>query len=191
MELKLDVERSALLVEDFQNEIVTSYAANAPGLLERAAAVVAGVRRARIPIIYVTMQFRESYQEVMPHLRSRYQGRLKQGSKGAEIHPTLAPAAGDILVKKRRTGPFSSSDLDAILRAHSVTTLIIMGIITSGCVLSTVRWASDIDYQLMVIADACHDPDPDLHRMLVDKVFPRQSQVILSSDLLSALDQEH
>jgi len=85
-------------------------------------------------------------------------------------------------VRKTRVGAFSTTDLDAQLKARSVTTLILTGISTSGVVLSTVRDAADRDYRLFVVADATADPQPDVHAMLIDKVFPGQAQVIEVAD---------
>ena len=52
------------------------------------------------------------------------------------------------------------------------------GISTSGVVLSTVRDAADRDYRLLVLADCCADPDGEVHRVLMEKVLPRQVEVI-------------
>ena len=43
--------------------------------------------------------------------------------------------------------------------------------------LSTLRQAADLDYGLTVLADACLDADPEVHRVLTEKVFPRQAEV--------------
>jgi nicotinamidase-related amidase len=45
-------------------------------------------------------------------------------------------------------------------------------------VLSTLRAAADLDFELTVLRDACADTDPEVHRVLLDKVFPRQARVI-------------
>ena len=53
---------------------------------------------------------------------------------------------------------------------------------TSGVVLSTVRQAADLDYRLVVLADGCLDADPEVHRVLTEKVFPRQADVLTVAD---------
>ena len=63
------------------------------------------------------------------------------------------------------------------------------GIATSGVVLSTLRQAADLDYRLTVLADGCLDADPDVHRMLVEKVFPRRAEVVSVADWVAGLDQ--
>jgi len=60
--------------------------------------------------------------------------------------------------------------------------MVLTGIATSGVVLSTVREASDKDYQLTVLADACGDGDEEVHRVLVEKVFPRQADVLTTDE---------
>lgn len=79
---------------------------------------------------------------------------------------------------KRRVSGFSGSDLDCVLRGLNVDSLVLAGVATSGAVLSTVRQAADLDYSMTVIGDLCWDPDPEVQRVLVDKVFPRQASVL-------------
>ncbi|HEU5466525.1 MAG TPA: isochorismatase family cysteine hydrolase, partial [Gemmatimonadales bacterium] len=80
-------------------------------------------------------------------------------------------------VTKRRVSAFAGSDLDVVLRAGNTDTLILCGIATSGVVLSTVRQAADLDYRLIVLSDGCLDMDPEVHRVLTEKVFVRQADV--------------
>ena len=42
---------------------------------------------------------------------------------------------------------------------------------------AAVRQAADLDYRLTVLADGCLDADPEVHRVLLEKVFPRQAEV--------------
>jgi len=54
-------------------------------------------------------------------------------------------------------------------------------------VLSTLRQAADLDYQLTVLADGCLDADPEVHRVLLKKVFPRQAAVVGIADWTASL----
>ena len=71
----------------------------------------------------------------------------------------------------------SSSDLEMLLRARGIRTLVLTRIATSGVVLSTLRQAADLDYRLVVLRDCCVDRNPEVHRVLLDQVFPRQAEV--------------
>ena len=48
--------------------------------------------------------------------------------------------------------------------------------------LSTLRHAADADYECIVVKDACADADAEVHRVLTEKVFPRQATLIATAD---------
>jgi nicotinamidase-related amidase len=54
-------------------------------------------------------------------------------------------------MRDRRLTAFAGTDLETILRAREIDTLILFGVATSGVVLSTVRHAADADYQIIVV----------------------------------------
>jgi nicotinamidase-related amidase len=81
------------------------------------------------------------------------------------------------VVTKKRVSAFAGSDLETVLRRRAVDHLVLTGIATSGVVLSTLRQAADLDYRLTVLADGCLDGDPEVHRVLTEKIFPRQAEV--------------
>jgi nicotinamidase-related amidase len=82
---------------------------------------------------------------------------------------------------------FAGSDLDLVLRSGGIEHLVLTGIATSGAVPSTVRQAADLDFRLSVLADACLDADPEVHRVLTEKVFPRQADVLSVADWTKCL----
>ena len=65
-----------------------------------------------------------------------------------------------------------------------------MGHATSGVILSTVRLAADLDYHVIVVEDGCADRDPDVHTLLMEKVFPRQATVVSAAEMVAALGRE-
>ncbi len=95
----------------------------------------------------------------------------------------MAPEDGDIVVRKVRVGAFSTTDLDEQLRGRGIDTLILAGISTSGVVLSTVRDASDRDYRVVVLTDATADREADVHEFLIERIFPRQADVVAVAEL--------
>jgi nicotinamidase-related amidase len=192
VDFEIDRKRMAVLIMDFQNEIIQRIPEDQrDALIERARSVLAAARSAEVPIIYVVVRFRDGYPEASPNNKVfsdiRSTGRLKEGSAGAEIHPMLTPHAGDIIVTKRRFGAFSTTDLETILRANNINTLVMLGISTSGVVLSTVRWAADMDYALIVLSDSCADANEEVHRFLIDKIFPRQATIVTTQEFLNKL----
>jgi nicotinamidase-related amidase len=148
-------------------------------------------RRAGIRVIYVVVGFRAGHPEVSERNKSfaaiAGTGRFADGDPGAAIHPAVAPAPGDIIVTKRRVSAFTGSDLEVVLRAAGIDHLVLTGIATSGVVLSTLRQAADLDYRLTVLADGCLDADPEVHRVLTDKVYPRQADVLRIAEWTESL----
>lgn len=88
---------------------------------------------------------------------------------------------------KRRVSAFAGSDLDVVLRAKKIDSLVLSGIATSGVVLSTLRQAADLDFALTVLNDGCADADPEVHRVLTEKVFVRQANVVTTQEWISQL----
>jgi nicotinamidase-related amidase len=169
---------TALLIMDVQRGIADAYEDTV--VVDRAADAAGAARDAGVPVIFVRVAFRPGYPEVSPRNRSFAQlpgaGRLLEDD--STIHPALTPRPGEPIVTKRRVSAFAGSDLDVLLRALDTRRLVLCGIATSGVVLSTLRAAADLDFELTVLRDACADADPEVHRVLLDKVFPRQADVI-------------
>jgi nicotinamidase-related amidase len=99
--------------------------------------------------------------------------------------------ADEIVVTKHRVSAFAGTDLDLMLRANGIETLILTGITTSGVVLSTLRHAADADYRLLVVGDCCSDGDEEAHRVLLEKVFPRQATITTAAGVARAIGVGH
>jgi nicotinamidase-related amidase len=180
---------SALIVMDFQTAVVEMVPTDREGLLARTARLVEGARAVGMRVIYVVVGFRAGYPEVGPRNQIfapvRESGRYAEGSAGMEVHAAVAPKAGEVVVTKRRVSAFFGTDLDVILRANGIETLVLAGIATSGVVLSTVRHAADADYRLVVVEDCCADRDAEVHRVLMEKVFARWTTVVKAQEVFA------
>lgn len=97
--------------------------------------------------------------------------------------------AGALMISVCGSSWSQVSDLDVVLRSLDVTHLVLTGIATSGVVLSTLRQAADLDYGLTVLADGCAGADPEVHRVLLEKVFPRQAAVRTTDDWITDLQR--
>lgn len=182
--------KAALLVMDLQNGIV-SRAGPADGLFLFQKAIETA-RRQRIPVIFVRVAFREEYPEVSPRNKAfsgiAAYGGMTESDTTTQIHESVRPLPGEPVVTKRRISAFAGSDLEVLLRSRQIDTLILCGISTSGVVLSTLREAADKDYRLRVLSDACLDTDPEVQRILMEKVFPRQADVLTVDSWISTLE---
>ena len=80
---------------------------------------------------------------------------LVQGEPGWQIVPELAPRAGEIVIDKPGKDAFHATDLDQRLRAAGIRHLAISGVTSDCCVQSTLREASDLGYDALLLADCC------------------------------------
>jgi len=193
-QLSLNPARSAVLSMDYQTAIVSIYTKDDQALLARAASLLTQARSSGMAVIHVQVGFRPKLPEISSRnilfsaLKNsvRHQ-QLFEGAAGA-IHPAVAPEGDDIVVTKHRASAFTGTDLEMILRAKEIDTLILWGIATSGAVLSTALHAADADYRLIVIKDCCADLDEHVHACLIEKMLPRVAAVVSADELLEALN---
>ena len=183
---------TALLIMDVQQGVMERFAGD-EDYLPRLAAAAEAARGAGIAVIYVTVAFRAGHPEISPRNKTfaaiAGASRFTAGDPATRIHPAVAPAPGDVVVRKLRVSAFAGSDLDVVLRAGGIDRLVLTGIATSGVVLSTLRQAADLDYGLTVLADGCLDADPEVHRVLTEKVFARQADVVDVAEWIASLGE--
>lgn len=179
---------TAFLLMDLQRRMVG--AVQDDGYLPRVQEAAAAARAAGMPVIHVAVGFRDGQQEIdrrNPAFGQIPEGAFTAADPDAAVHPDVAPQAGEPLVHKKRVSAFAGSDLDLILRAARADHLVLTGIATSGVVLSTLRQAADLDFKITVLADACYDGDPEVHRVLTEKVFPKQAEVTTVKEWAASL----
>lgn len=167
---------------DVQRGVVERYGADG-ALLDRLREAVGAARETGMPVVFVRVAFRRGHPEVSARnaafaaLASRAPA-FGEADEDTQVHPALEPREEDPVVVKKRVSAFTGSDLEVLLRSMGITHLVLTGIATSGVVLSTLREAADRDYELTVLRDACGDADADVHRVLTEKIFPRQAEVL-------------
>jgi nicotinamidase-related amidase len=187
---KLDPKTSALLTLDCQKGIV-GFVAGSERIFQPAARVLEAARARRMRVIHVGIGFRPGYPEVQPEhpifSAIRKTNKFVTGTETAEFHESLGRKPDEIEIIKHRVSAFSGNDLEMILRSQGITHLVLFGIATSGIVLSTVRQASDLDFRCVVVKDCCFDGDEEVHRVLTEKVFPRQAAVVGADDFIQKM----
>ena len=182
-------KNSALLVMDFQTIILNNFLPQeiAGNVIRNTASLITAARTAAVPVIYISVGFRKGYPEVSKNntifSSIKENGMFMADNESTAIHPEVAPAENEAVIVKRRVGAFSFTELEMILRAQGIETLILTGVTTSGVVLSTVGQAFDLDYRLVVAGDCCADPDHDTNLLLLDKILPQHAIVTRSTEI--------
>lgn len=136
---------------------------------------LAGCRKAGIPVVHLLTQYRDA-EEIRsnPFWRTRAENpdnprknvlrHNLAGMPGCTILPELHAPEDRVVDTKKRYDCFVGTDLDFLLRSHGVNTLLVTGVNTNSCVLSTVTAACSRDYAVVVIEDCVDTMDaPELH----------------------------
>ena len=108
------------------------------------------------------------------------------GSEGKEFIPELTPVAGEIIVWKHRYSAFKGTDLDMLLRARGIRTVVTSGVSTNVCVESTFRDAFEYSYYVCVPRDCCASWNMDLHEATLKTASARFGLVVSSDEIMAA-----
>jgi nicotinamidase-related amidase len=192
LSLSPDRQRTALLIADFYAAIMSTIPhAVDRQVVEKTQRLQSAAREAGLFVCYCATVFRPGYVEISERNKTfrerKHSGQPAVSDPVQLIHPAVQPAAGEVVVGKHRVNALYGTALDPILRANDIDTLIILGYATSGVVLSTTRYAADLDYRLVVVEDCCADQDPEVHNFLTQRIFPRQAEVVGAADVMEAL----
>ncbi len=112
---------------------------------------------------------------------------IAAGTWEAGIPDEIAPRPEDYLIPKFRWSAFYETYLDLALRTRGINTLIISGGSTDVGVASTAFAARDMDYNLVIVRDACTSPEIDNHEQFMRRIFPRMARVRTTAQVLQML----
>jgi biuret amidohydrolase len=185
-----DVTRTALLVIDMQRDFLDAggYAACAGvdiarlrGVINPVGALLAAARKTALRVIFTREGHRPDLSDCPPAklARSRAAGAeigspgplgrlLVRGEWGHDLIDEMNRRPEESVIDKPGYSAFHQTDLDQILRANAVQTLIVCGVTTEVCVHSTVRAAIDLGYRCITVRDACASSEPQLQQPALD-----------------------
>ncbi|KAI0482842.1 isochorismatase family protein [Xylariaceae sp. FL0804] len=189
------MDKTALLVLDVQPNIVSRVEGAGVDMdqyLTQVARTTAAARGVGLLVMQVTTGFRNLLIDASPRNRMSAAGRtgslFHESDPESQPHPRAGPADDDVRVTKRRVSAFHATDLDLLLRSSGVGRLAVCGLATSGAVLSTVRQAADLDYQIAVLGDLCADRQADVHEFTVSRILSKQASVETSEQWIGQLE---
>ena len=191
-DIALNKSTTALLIADFYAEMMNTLPhAIERGVVAKTQALQQAAREAGLLVCYSATVFRPGYVEISDRNKT-FSQRKASGQQAVSdplqvIHEGVKPIDGEVVVGKHRVNALYGTDLDMTLRANDIDTIVLLGYATSGVVLSTTRYAADADYRLFVVEDCCSDQDVEVHDFLTQRIFPRQAEVVQSSEVIAAL----
>ena len=198
----VDPAHTAVLVIDMQNDFCSPSGAAAKAgvdvsmmgeMIPRVAALLREARRRKVPIVHLqVLQAADGHALSKAHLRllrsvSPAAPFGVAGTWGGEIIPEMEVAPHEPVVVKHRSGGFTNTTLDTVLRSLAIETVVIVGEQTPGCVEATVRQADDHDYTPVVVTDCVGGLRRDLHDAAL-KVMTARWPSATSREIVAAWD---
>lgn len=183
----LEPARTALIVMHYQTDILGLFPDVAPTLVANTRKLCDAARANGVAVYFANLRFSPGYPEVSPSNKNG------QGIKrlGLFVDDRLAPELGqqpdEPLIVAHRASVFFGTDLEARLRARGIDALMMVGIASTGVVLSSVAYASDADFRLYTVKDCCYDPDDVVHQHLFSTAFESRTTVLSLADALLLL----
>lgn len=178
------MKRTALVVGDVQAGILENFPFSMT-VLGPAALAVSGARAAGILVIFIRAALRRTGVDLSPHNGvfgsfHKMGNVFHEGYPGRQVDARVYPLDDDPVITKRRTSAFAHTELDLLLRANDIQHITLCGIATGAMVAATVYDASDRDYEISVLRDACADPDDRVHELFINTVFPSRGVAVLN-----------
>ncbi|KAL1915621.1 uncharacterized protein VTP21DRAFT_6380 [Calcarisporiella thermophila] len=194
----VDLTNTAFLFCDLENDVLAAVPNDAFGhqffsSLQQLWNVAHGGSNKNVLSISTAVRFRKGYPDISSNnkalagLKASGGNVLVEGTHGADFNSSFTPTKKDIVIVKRRADATYNTDLLTILDANNINHIILAGFSTSGVILSTTRSASDRDYKITIVRDACADANQTTHNFLMNEIFPQQANVVYVKDIAATL----
>jgi nicotinamidase-related amidase len=106
-------------------------------------------------------------------------------SPDAEILPELAPAGDEIVFSKTAGSVFCATNIEYVLRNLGITTLVVTGIVTTGCVHTAVTDAADRGFHVIMVEDGCGALVPEMHWASIRILRDVYAKILTTSEVLA------
>jgi nicotinamidase-related amidase len=195
------MSKTALLVLDVQNEFVDPRGKVGAGgfakvieqrqIIPKIAKAQVAFRAKGLPVVFVNVGYRADYADAISR-----SARLKHlmdmsaiviGTWATEFPDPIKPLPNEMVFTKHAVNPFFNTQLLTWLQRQGVDTLALTGCHTHMVVDSTARYADDAGLYVKVLEDCCASPDPELHRIEIEKILPLFATITSSEELLRTL----
>jgi gluconolactonase len=199
--LKLDASRSALIIQDLQNDVIIEGGAfadsGAPAhaiaqnVVGNVADLAAACRAAGVPVIHI-WYIVEAGAPGLKQNAPLFQGvkeanALVRGSWGAAPAEGLEPQDSDHVVEKMRMNGFYETRLDILLRGLGVEHLLITGAWTNMSIEHTARHGADAGYQVVVASDGTSTTGDEWQQAALNYAMTNVAQVATCAEIKTAL----
>jgi ureidoacrylate peracid hydrolase len=202
---QLDKKKTALLFFDLLNV----YYHGAPEetqkrlkpVVDNTVRLMNAARKASIPVFYAMANHRKDGQirsmivtdtdmRLRPWLNDDCNPAVHGATEGSweqKVIEEIAPQPEDTIIPKYRWSTFHQTYFDLALRSRGIETIMISGGAVDVGVASTVYAARDLDYNIIVVRDACSNSHEDSMAAFMNTIFPRMARVRSTDQVLEML----
>ena len=199
--LRLAADRSALIIQDMQNDVIIDGGAFADSgapehaksqnVVENVKRLAEAARQARMPVIHVHYIVEEG----APGLKQnaplfaglKDANALVRGSWGAAPAEGLEPQPGDHVVEKMRMNGFYDTRLDILLRGLGAETIVITGAWTNMSIEHTARHGADAGYEVVVVSDGTSTTGDEWQHAALNYALTNVGRVATTDEVAAAL----
>jgi nicotinamidase-related amidase len=204
MAVKFDPKRSALIIQDLQNDVIIEGGAFADSgspahakkqnVVRNVKAIAKAARVAGMPVIhvwYVVEKGAPGLKLNAPLYRAvASSGGLVRGTWGAAPAKGLEPKKGDLVVEKTRMNAFHGTNLDNLLRGLGTETLVITGAWTNLSIEHTARHAADAGYSPIVVTDGTSTMNDEWHKAGLNYGLEYVAERVPTNEILGVLRRD-
>jgi gluconolactonase len=199
--VNLDPARTALIIQDLQNDVISEGGAfadsGAPAhaqsqkVVENVKGVADAARAAGVPVIHVHYIV-EAGAKGLKQNAPLFQGvkdsnALVRGSWGAAPVDGLEPQEGDHVVEKTRMNGFYNTVLDNLLRGYGTETIVITGAWTNMSIEHTSRHGADAGYEIVVVSDGTSTVSDEWQNAGLNYALTNVGRTATAAEVTSAL----
>lgn len=188
---KLDKSTTALVIIDLQQGILDPEPMpfGREHVVTRAAALGAAFADVGSPIVLTTTDFAPGYADAPKGIADTPWTLPKEGLPAgfAALVPEIDGLPAIVRITKRQMSAFFGAELDLQFRRRGCETVVICGVATNMGVEATARAAFDLNYNVVIAADACGSVAPGLHEFAVERFLPRIARVRKTAEIIEAL----
>jgi|SRR6266536_2715184 gluconolactonase len=199
--LKLDPKRTAMLIQDLQNDVMIEGGAFAESgapehakqqnVVENVKALADAMRKAGGHVIHVWYIVEEGAPGLKLNAPLFYDVKeangLVRGSWGAAPADGLEPQQGDHVVEKMRMSAWQGTKLETLLTGLDVDTIVVAGAWTNMSIEHTARTGADKGYVMIVPEDGCSTINADWHNASINYALQNVSTVTDCKTVAAAL----
>lgn len=206
-QFEIDIAKTALLIIDMQYldahtdyglglkaqqngafDLLSEYWEELEAIVPRQQKLLETCRRTGMEVIHVCISPNTQDARDCPVVTRMRKLRPPKGTRETEILDEVKPQGDEMTLTKITSSAFLSTSLDLVLHNMGIDTLIVAGVITNGCVESTVRDGRDLGYKVIVVGDACATWTRAMHDRALRFMAGSFGNVRNTDDLLAEID---